>query len=170
MEAECVPELNGDWHLAQGKAAFNATWELLGAEARTPDDNGEMTRRAYASAYHWDRATGRIPANAARADWLLSRVWVVQGNGELALQAADRCLVTCVEYGLVDFDLAYANEARARALACLGRHDEAAAALVLAKAVPVADNEDRELVESDLASEPWFGLPPANESAEVSNG
>lgn len=170
METESVLDLNGDWHRAQGIAAFNATWELLGAETRTPEDNGEMTRHAYASAYHWDRATGRIPANAARADWLLSRVWVVQRNGELALQAADRCLTTCVEHGLVDFDLAYAYEARARALACLGRHDEAAVALLLAKAVPVADNEDRELVESDLAGEPWFGLSAADESAPHSNG
>jgi tetratricopeptide (TPR) repeat protein len=167
---QSTTELDSDWHRAQGVAAFNATWELLGAETRTAAENEEMTRRAYASAYHWDRATARIPVNAARADWLLSRVWVVQGNGELALQAADRCLATCVEHGLVDFDLAYAHEGRARALASLGRHDEAAAALLLAKAVPVADNEDRELVESDLASEPWFGLSAADESVPVSNG
>jgi hypothetical protein len=88
----------------------------------------------------------------------------------LPLQAADRCLATCVEHGLVDFDLAYAHEGRARAFACLGRHDDAAAAIMLAKAVLVADNEDRELVESDLASEPWFGLSAVDESAPVSNG
>jgi uncharacterized protein YndB with AHSA1/START domain len=162
-------DVDGDWHRAQAIAANNATWELLGAETRTAAENEEMARRAYTAGYHWDRAAGRIPANSARGDWLLSRVWVVQGNGELALQAADRCRDTCVEHGLVDFDLAYAHEARARALACLGRHDEAAAALLLAKAVPVADNEDRELVESDLASEPWFGLSAADESAPVSN-
>ena len=129
-----------------------------------------MTRRAYTAAYHWDRAADRVPANSARGDWLLSRVWVVQSNGEPALQAADRCLATCVEHGLVDFDLAYAHEARSRALACLGRHDEAVAAFLLAKAVPVADNEDRGLLESDLAREPWFGLSAADESAPVSNG
>jgi hypothetical protein len=60
--------------------------------------------------------------------------------------------------GLQDFDLAYAHEARARALACLGRLDEAAAELAAAHAVPVADDEDRKIIEGDLAAGPWYGL------------
>ena len=60
--------------------------------------------------------------------------------------------------GLVDFDLAYAHEARARALACLGRLDEAAAQLAAARAVEIADADDRAIVEGDLAAGPWYGL------------
>ena len=62
--------------------------------------------------------------------------------------------------GLDDFDLAYAHEARARALACLGRLDEAAVELKAAHAVPIADPEDKSILDADLAAEPWYGSPP----------
>ena len=48
-------------------------------------------------------------------------------------------------------DLAYAHEARARALHALRRSDEAAAAWAAARAVDVADPEDRAIVEADFA-------------------
>jgi len=51
--------------------------------------------------------------------------------------SADRALAVCTEHGLYDFDLAYAHEA--------------AAAASLARAVPIADPEDRTLVERDFA-------------------
>ncbi|MFM8997754.1 MAG: hypothetical protein ACKOJD_06540, partial [Candidatus Limnocylindrus sp.] len=90
--------------------ANNATWEILGKDLSkiSEDDAEEMTRRAYAAAYHWQRAEGTIPANEARANWLLSRVWAVRQNGELALHHALRCLTVCESAGLQDFDLAYA--------------------------------------------------------------
>ena len=47
---------------------------------------------------------------------------------------------------------------RARALACLGRLDEARVERKAARAVDIVDAEDRAIVESDLAAEPWFGL------------
>ncbi len=150
----------GDWHRSQGIAANNGAWDWLGkAEVeRTDDDLEQMTLSAYAAAYHWARATGTGPANTARANWLLSRVWAVRGNGALALHHADIVMATCLTNELADFDLAYAYEARARALACLGRRDEALAERDRASAVPIEDDEDRSIVESDLVSEPWFGV------------
>ena len=140
--------------------ANNATWEILGKELTeiSDDDAEEMTRRAYAAAYHWQRAEGASPANEARASWLLSRVWVVRQNGELALHHARRCLAVCESAGLVDFDLAYAHEALARSFAALGSAEQARHHLAIARDVPIADTEDRTLVEADLAGEPWFGL------------
>ena len=79
-----------------------------------------MLRRAYASAYHWARAARRVPANEARAAWLLAKVQLLAGQPELSLRYADRCLSICQQHGLADFDLAYAHEARARALKALG--------------------------------------------------
>ncbi len=117
-----------------------------------------MTRRAYAAAYHWQRAEGRTPANSARADWLLSRVWAVQGVGAQAMSHAERCMATCESASLADFDLAYAHEALARAHACLGRISEAKRHKEFAAQVPIADPEDKVLVDGDLASEPWFGV------------
>ena len=57
-----------------------------------------------------------------------------------------------LEHGFADFDLAYAHEARARALHALGRADEAAAAWRSARSVEVADPEDRAIVEADFAA------------------
>lgn len=131
----------------------NSTWDMIEAE-RTPATDEEMLRRAYAAAYHWQHAEGRGPVNEVRAVWLLAKVHVVAGLADRALHYADVCLSQCAEHGLTDFDLAYALEARARALALLGRVDEAAADWAAAKAVPIADADDRAQVESDLAVGP----------------
>ena len=140
--------------------ANNSTWEILGKplDEISEADAEEMTRRAYAAAYHWQRAEGATPANGARADWLLSRVWAVRGNGALALHHAHRCFQTCESASLVDFDLAYAHEALARAHACLGDREAARRHRTLASEVPIADGEDKSIVDTDIASEPWFGV------------
>ena len=149
-------------HRALAIAANNATWELLADRTSpdqfTPEEVDDVLARAYASTYHWARAAERTPANAARGAWLVSRVHAVLGNGDLALHHADRCQAIVADAQLDDFDLGYGHEARARALACLGRLDEARAERDLAVAVPIADDEDREVYEGDLVAEPWFGL------------
>ena len=66
-------------------------------------------------------------------------------------------MATCEASSLADFDLAYAHEALARAHACLGQAPEAKLHKDKAAHVPIADSEDKEVVERDLASEPWFG-------------
>ncbi len=142
-----------EWHRAQGIECNNTAWEMIEAE-RTPENDEEMLRRAYASTYHWARAKGRTPANDARGQWMLAKVQLLAGFAERSLHYADSCMRICVENGLVDFDLAYAHEARARALRALGREDEAMSEWAAAKAVPIADDEDREILENDLAEGP----------------
>lgn len=146
-----------DWHRAQGIECNNSTWEMIEAE-RTPDNreeiDEEMLRRAYASTYHWARAKGRMPANDARGQWMLSKVHLLAGLPERSLHYADVCMRLCLEHNLVDFDLAYAREARARALRALGHEDEAMKEWAAAKAVPIADAEDREILDKDLAEGP----------------
>ena len=99
-----------------------------------------------------------LPRTPRRAAWLLSRCHVVLGHGDLALHHADECAASVAEAGLRDFDLGYAHEARARSLALLGRDSEAQAELAAARSVEVADPEDREVFDADLASPPWFDL------------
>ena len=142
-------------HRSQAVAANNSVWELLGDDS---PDVTELLSRAYAASYHWERAARRGPENAARAAWLLSRCHVVLGNGDLALHHADECAAVVADAQLVDFDLGYAYEARARSLAALGRNDEAAVELASARAVTIAETEDRDVFEADLASPPWFAL------------
>ncbi|HQZ34238.1 MAG TPA: SRPBCC family protein [Ilumatobacteraceae bacterium] len=144
----------GDWHRAQGIECNNSIWELIGNDERSPVDDEELLRRAYSSAYHWQRARGAGPQNEARARYMLAKVHLLTGQGARSLHYADACLAQCVQHGLVDFDLAYAHEARARALRALGREDEGLAAWATAKQVPVVDPEDRDIVEADFADAP----------------
>lgn len=104
----------------------------------------------------------------ARATYLCSRVHAYAGFGATALWFADRCAALLAEAGddAKDWDHSFALEARARALACLGRADEARAAVDAVWAMPIADDEDREIVHGDLVAGPWFGVtvqpPPSN--------
>jgi len=145
-----VDDVDGEWHRAQAIECNNSTWEMIEAE-RTPANDEEMLRRAYASAYHWARAVRRGPANEARAAWLLAKVQLLAGQPALSLRYADQCLLICQQNGLADFDLAYAHEARARALKSLGDDIGAGHSWDLAKSVPIADAEDQAILEADLA-------------------
>ena len=145
-----IEDAAGEWHRAQGIECNNSAWEMIEAE-RTSDNDEEMLRRAYASAYHWARAVRCGPANDARGAWLLSKVQLLVGQPELSLRYADRCMAVCLEHGLADFDLAYAHEARARALKALGDDVAAAQSWDMARAVPNADAEDQAILDADLA-------------------
>lgn len=153
-----VEDAEAEEHRRAAVTANNTTWELLERDDLGIDEIDDLLGRAYASTYHWRRAARRGPVNAARGSWLVSRVHAVLGHGDLALHHADQCLRVVEEAGLSDFDRAYAHEARARALACLGRLAEAAVELKAARAVQVADGDDREIFQSDLAGGPWYGL------------
>lgn len=146
-----VDDAAGEWHRQLGIQANNSIWELLTKPDRTPEEDEDMVCRAYASMYHWTRAARRGPENAVRGEYMLARVQAALGRGDLALHHAQRCLDGALAAGLADFDLAYAHEARARALEAAGRPAEADDAFALAKAVPVADPEDLAIVEADLA-------------------
>lgn len=152
--ADQTDDERGGWHRAQGVECNNSVWELIDKTERTADDGEEMLRRAFAAAYHWQRATGRGPANEARAVWMLSKVHLLIGQPERALHYGDRCLAECNQHGLVGFDLAYAHECRARALRVLGREQEALQEWAAAKAVHIADPEDQAVLDADLAVGP----------------
>jgi uncharacterized protein YndB with AHSA1/START domain len=155
-----APDVEAKWHRALGVAANNSTWELLDGRELDEDAADDLLGRAYAATYHWRRAEGATPVNAARGAWLVSRCHAVLGQGAMALHHARRSAahVEAAGESAADFDHAYAHEATARALACLGRLDEARAELELAQSVEIADPEDRAIVEADLKSEPWYGL------------
>lgn len=152
------PEPSVQLHREQGIDTNQETWAMLGNDNRPAGDDERMVHTAHASAYHWGIAGDA--ANHARGEWLCSHVYTVIGRAEPALHHARRCLAITEEHGLVDFDLAYAHEGMARALALAGQVGEARRHLAAAQAVEVADAEDRAIVEADLAAPPWFGLSP----------
>lgn len=150
------PAVDGDWHRAQAIAANGETWELFERRDRTPAEDRDLVASAYASAYHWARATRGTPANAARADHLIAKALLATGQPAAALRHADACLSACRTHELVDFDLAYALEVRARSLQALGRSAEAEAEWTAALAVPIADPEDAGWFARDVSD----GLAP----------
>ena len=152
-QADDIDDPAGEWHRAQGIECNNSIWDLVG-EPASPERDEELLRRAYASAYHWQRAARAMPVNDLRARYMLSKVHHLTGQAERALHYADSCMAMCIELDIIDFDLAYAHEARARALQALGRTDEAAIEWEAAKSTPVADPEDKEIVDLDLAEGP----------------
>jgi hypothetical protein len=123
---------------------------------RTSEQDDELIDTAHASAYHWLQVG--TPANRARSQWQLSRVYVVLGRPEPALHHARRCLAWCESHpeALEDWDLAYAHEALARAHALAGDAEEARrhAARARELAAGVAGAKDREHLDTDLATLP----------------
>jgi hypothetical protein len=133
----------------RGVDLFNEVWRLM--ESR--DDDDRMLHAAHASRYHWGEAEECAPENLARGEWQISRVYTVLGRAEPATWHGRRCLEHCEENGIGDWDLAYAFEALARALAVAG--DEQAAgwkALARIAGDKIADPEDRERFDEDYAT------------------
>lgn len=129
---------------------FNHAWSLMEQPGRTPEQDDEMLHAAHASRYHWGEVG--TPANRARGEWQCSRVYTILGRTEPALHHARRCLAICEAHDLVDWDLAAAWEAIARAQWVAGDRVSSSAALVRGREAlsGIADPEDRALVEADL--------------------
>ena len=139
---------------AQAAALFNHVWALLEKPHRTVAEDDEMVHAAHASAHLWMQA-GTV-ANRARSEWQCSRVYAVLGRAEPALHHARRCLELC-ESGpdeIEEFDLPFAYEALARAHALAGDAAEAREFLGRARAAgeTIEDEDDRVLLEADLAT------------------
>ena len=133
---------------------FNYVWTLLEKEARTDRQTELMVAAAYASRFFWE-GPGE-PVHHVRGEWQISRACATADMPEAALAHARRCLELCQEHGIQDFDIAYAYEALARAHHAAGDTDAAKhfAEQARAAAELVSDQEDRELVDSDLATLP----------------
>jgi hypothetical protein len=144
-------------HRALGIRLFNQTSTYLEKESRTVDEDDLMLLSANASAYHW-RQVG-TPANFARSEWQMSRVYSVLGRTEPALHHARRCLQICQDNGIGDWDLGFAYEALARAAAVAGDRDAAQAWTDQAyeAATDIAEDEDRDLLLTDLSTIPGVG-------------
>jgi hypothetical protein len=133
---------------------FNHVWTLLETERRTPEQDDEMLHAAHASRFHW----GEIgePDRLARGEWRCARVYSVLGRAEPALWHARRCLAINEANGIADFDIAAAYEAMARAHLTAG--DLAEVAVWKARAAAaldgIADADNREIIEGDLATLP----------------
>ena len=133
---------------------FNHVWRLLEIEGRTQAQDDDLVHAAHASRWHWGRVGG--PEQWAIGEWQCSRVYAVLGRGDQALFHAQRCLDLCDENGVESFVPASAHEALARAHAVRGDMEAARVErnLAYALAVELDDDDDRAVIEADLATLP----------------
>lgn len=143
-------------HRQLGADLFNATWELLDRDDRSPEDDDAMLARAYASLYHWSQVPQVRAANLGRGHWLVSRVHAVLGLPDASARHAARYVSIARGGDVDDWDLAAAFEASARAAAVAGDHEAADRFEALAREAlaSVTDADDRAVVEADLATLP----------------
>jgi hypothetical protein len=146
-------------HRALAVAAFNSSWELLERD-RTDEEDLELLEVALASRHHWRHEGG--PQQLAIADWMVSRCFAELGDGALAVRFARSALAEEPTDGPAWLS-ASLLEGLARAHAANGdwaeRDDAAARAVVALDAED--DEEDRALIEAQLASVPSAeGLGP----------
>ncbi len=142
-------------------AAFQRAWELIDSPERTPSDDSEMLAAAFASRYLWETVGG--DEQRAVGDWQIAHVASLLGNADLALERAKLALDRVVQNGWTDWRLASCYEGMARAEAVAGNGPERDRWVALAREVLAGldDEEDRELIESQLATVP--ALRPAAE-------
>src|SRR6478752_7437850 len=126
-------------HRRLGVDLYNATWQLLDRDDRSPADDDAMLGRAYASLHHWSQVPQVRAANLGRGHWLVSRVHAVLGLPDAAAHHAARYVAIASEGDVDDWDHEAADDFEARAREAL---------------TAVADAEDREVVEADLATLP----------------
>lgn len=154
------PEITREIHAALAARLNGETWTLLDKVGRTPEEDDRLVQAAYASCYHWLHAG--TPLHQQRGQWLIARVHAMLGQAESAVRHARRCRqLTEQHHDLMhDFDLAYAEEAMARALALAGDKDAGrrhkARACELRDAI--ADAEDKRIFDGDYAAGPWYGI------------
>lgn len=147
-------ELKPDLQKRLAVELFNYVWTLLEKDDRTQQEDERMVDGAHASRFFWDEVGE--PVNHVRGEWQISRVYATLGRAGPALHHAERCLELCEAHGITDFDIAFAYEAVARAHGIAGATDAAAryAQQGYEAAEQVADQKDRQLVLSDLATLP----------------
>jgi hypothetical protein len=122
-------------HLQFGKQCFNAAWDLIVREERTPPQEDEMLLLAMTSRWHWGKVGG--PEETSIADWQISHVACLLGLGDLALRFAGRALEAAEREAWGGWRLGSAHEGMARASATVGdresrQHHFAAAEAALA--------------------------------------
>ena len=119
-------------HQKFAAASFNRTWDFIDLKSRSDEEVRQMLDAAHASSWHWRHREDATPQNRSIADWQLSRVHALAGNGAMALDYGNLSLVTATET-VLPFFIGYAYEAIARANWVLGNLDDARAALAAAE-------------------------------------
>jgi hypothetical protein len=134
---------------------FNAAWTLIDLQDRTTEQSHELLTFTFASRQHWVEAGG-TDENLAIADWQIAHAASLVGLPDVALRFAEAAVTRTVAGDLPLWMHASAHEGLARAYAAAGDKAgyEREADVTRTLLESVTDAENRELVESQLASIP----------------
>lgn len=148
-------------HRAFATAAFNGAWELIDLPERTAEQDRRMLVLAFAARWHW----GEIGTdeNVAISDWQVAHVASLAGETALAMSFARSAYDLARSATLPDWLRASTAEGLARACAVGGDREgyDRYAAEARELLATVESDEDRDLIESQLASIPAPGsIPP----------
>jgi hypothetical protein len=130
---------------------FNQAWELIEKKERTPEEDLLMVALNQASLYHWSQRPDCSDKNRSVGYWQASRIQSILGNTTEARRYAEVCL--SYSHDLEPFYIGYAFEALALAEKIAGNSSKCSEYLAAAeeKVKSIASEEDRELLEKDLA-------------------
>ncbi|WP_088070873.1 hypothetical protein [Gottfriedia luciferensis] len=103
---------------------FNKVWDLLELDIRSESQTEEMVHLCHSSFWHWTKVEEHTQKNLSIGYWQLSRVYAVIGQGEIALNYAQKCIDVSINAELEPFYIAYAYEASSRAHAKLNKSTE----------------------------------------------
>ena len=131
---------------------FNQAWDLIDKPDRTPQEDEEMLRLAFASHWHWTQREDYSPEKASVGYWQIARIYALLRQVENARRYGQLCLEASQAEGVGPFYRGYANEALARAEAVAGDREKTEQYRSAAKAAAeqVAEAEDREVLLADL--------------------
>ncbi len=147
-------ELDPATQRALAVSLYNRVWTLLDRTDRSPEDDDDLVHTAHASRHLWTSIGDA--KNHAIGEWQVSRVYAALGRGEPAVHHARRCLALSERVEGETWLLASAYEGLSRAYAAAG-DDEAAREWkdkAVARLAEVADPEEREIIEQDIATLP----------------
>lgn len=132
----------------------NRAWDLASQPARSTEEADEMLYAAYAAAYHWKFAGQGV--NHARADITLAHVHALLGQGDFALQYAQRSLAFFESHPSADWDIAFATMEVAFAAAVAGNSELHADYYRMARQLGdnIAEEEDRKIFLAEIARIP----------------
>ena len=147
--------LDADQHRQLAAHLFDHVWSLLETEDRSQEQDDEMAHAAHASRWHWSQTgVSDLRQRLAVGEWQCSRVYAVLERGEPALFHARRCVELAAAEGIEDWAVAASYEAMARASRVAGdrRAFEEWREKARTATAAIAEDEDREVIENDLAS------------------
>jgi hypothetical protein len=144
-------------HRAFATASFNGAWELIDLTERTDAQRRQMLVLAFAARWHWGEVG--TAENIAVSDWQVAHVANLAGETALALDFAQAAYNAARRDDLPDWLRASTAEGLARASAGAGDAEgfERYAAEARELIAALDDEEDRELISSQLASIPLPG-------------